>query len=172
MSLSTRGERTCFSSCLILKMYLCQLCGLSYDWGMYFNNHMRSKHGRTVKTVKRKIIGEEGRKLLEDYYLDHKWPNLNDIKILSKMAGVTKETVYWWFRNRRQKHSQDVRIKQEKSSHRISRERTTEEVTSPPTKRQRLSDQHGSNQRPHDRIFDSTTKGGKIRKQTVKGKSK
>ena len=104
--------------------------------------------------------------------MDHKWPTLEDIKSLSKMVGVTKETVYWWFRNRRQKHSRDVRIKQEKSSNRISRKPTTEEVTSPLEKRQRLSDQHGFNQRPHDRIFDPTTKGGKIRKQTVKGKNK
>ena len=131
---------------------------------------MRSKHGRIVKTAVRKIIGKEGRKLLEDYYLDHKWPTLEDIKSLSKMTGVTKETVYWWFRNRRQKHSRDVRIKQEKSSHRVSRELTSEQVTSPPIKRQRLSDQHGS--RPSDAIFNPTTKGGKVRKQTVKGKYK
>ena len=102
--------------------------------------------------------------------MDHKWPNLEDIKSLSKMVGISKETVYWWFRNRRQKHSQDVRIKQEKSFRRTSCGRTTEEVTS--VKRQRLSEHHGSNQRPHDRIFDPTTKGGKVRKQTVKGKSK
>ena len=115
---------------------------------------MRSKHGRVMKTATRKVIGKEGRKLLEDYYVDHKWPNLEDIKSLSKMVGVTKETVYWWFRNRRQKHSQDVRIKQEKSFRRARQ--TSEEAKS--VKRQRLS---GSHSRPSDAIFNPITKGGK-----------
>ena len=86
-------------------MGTCQECGYTYEWKMFYNNHMRSVHG--VKTTHlRKRLKNDVKTCLEEYYYrvcDR--PTLNEIKYLAEELDVEKEAVYWWFVNRRKSKS-------------------------------------------------------------------
>ena len=85
--------------------FLCELCGAVYEWKMFFNNHMRTVHGVRVSVERKRCKMEAKTKdFLEGYYsYTCKQPALSGIQELALFLGVKKETVYWWFFNKRQK---------------------------------------------------------------------
>ena len=97
-------------------MSTCEECGFTYEWKMFFNNHMRTVHGVRMNTHKvnrkrQKRISNDAREKLESYYhqvCTH--PTLDEIKELldvlrsgKEPLDLEKESVYWWFINKRKR---------------------------------------------------------------------
>ena len=83
---------------------LCEICGLQYEWEMFFNNHMRNVHSIKKKCKERILLNKKAKDFLDGYYTNIcEEPSLDEIKELAKFLDVKKECVYWWFFNRRRK---------------------------------------------------------------------
>ena len=65
---------------------------------------MRAMHGiKAVKPV-RKLLSRAHKDFLEQYYDTVSiQPHLDEIKSLAQSINVKKESVYWWFFNRRKR---------------------------------------------------------------------
>lgn len=81
----------------------CSVCGASYEWEMYFFNHMRYAHSMPVQYVQRRIcLPKQTTELLEGFYCNRdKSPGLIKIQEIAEILKIKKESVYWWFQNRR-----------------------------------------------------------------------
>ena len=83
----------------------CETCGYVYEWGMFFNNHMRTVHGVKVNSSQRSGLPADIKRFLKYYYYHIcENPTLEEIKELSDDLEVKKEKIYWWFFNQRRKN--------------------------------------------------------------------
>ena len=84
--------------------FVCGFCKCTFEWGMYYNNHMRNRHNSRVESFKKIKLTNNQKQFLLNYYekvSDH--PSLGQIKSLAESINIKKETVYWWFHNQRYK---------------------------------------------------------------------
>ena len=83
----------------------CETCGYTYEWEMFFNNHMRAVHGVEVVKSRRGVLPADIKRFLKYYYYHIcENPTLDEIKELSEDLKVKKEKIYWWFFNHRRKN--------------------------------------------------------------------
>lgn len=85
--------------------YKCDICGCVYEWEMYYNNHLRNRHGIRIKRKRTIRLKKQQREFLDNYFTcDCDKPSLEDVDKLSALLNIKKETVYWWFANRIRKN--------------------------------------------------------------------
>ena len=84
--------------------FVCEFCKCSYEWGMYYNNHMKNRHNSKIEKRKKVPLTDHQKTILLYYFQnisDH--PTLSKIKELAESINMKKESVYWWFHNQRYK---------------------------------------------------------------------
>ena len=90
--------------------YKCDICGCVYEWEMYYNNHLRNRHGIRIKRKRTIRLKKQQREFLNNYFTcDCNKPSLEDVAELSRLMNIKKETVYWWFNNRIRKEKNGLR---------------------------------------------------------------
>ena len=94
--------------------FCCPLCDCTYDWEMFYNNHLRTRHNIKCERKCKTRLSKKSKTLLEDYFeCVCNQPSLQVIEELAKFIDVKKEMVYWWFTNKRRKQKGYKRVKKE-----------------------------------------------------------
>ena len=93
--------------------FVCEFCKCTYEWGMYYNNHMKMRHNSKIEKRKKVPLTLEQKTILLYYFKNvSDRPKLSEIKKLAESINMKKESVYWWFHNQRYKiMRQNIKIK-------------------------------------------------------------